>query len=123
MPGLAAKPIIDIVIGVRDLSDGERSVGPLVGLGYEYLGESGIPGRYYFRKGSPRSHHIHLVQHNSDFWERHLLFRDLLREQPDLRDQYAALKRALADRYGANREGYTEAKTPFIQSALAQNKR
>ncbi|MCH8993496.1 MAG: GrpB family protein [Chloroflexi bacterium] len=91
VPGLAAKPIIDIMIGVRKLADGEQSVEPLVGLGYEYLGEYGIPGRFYFRKGSPRSHHVHLVHHNSDFWERHLLFRDLLREQPGLRDEYDAL--------------------------------
>ena len=123
VPGLAAKPIIDIMIGVDDLRVGERSVEPIVALGYEYKGEGGIPGRLYFRKGSPRSHHIHLVEHGGDFWERHLLFRDLLREQPDLRDQYAALKWALAEQYGANREGYTEAKTPFIQSTLAQNKR
>lgn len=122
VPGLAAKPIIDIMIGVRKLADGERGVGPLVGLGYEYLGEYGVLGRLYFRKGSPRSHHVHLVQHGGDFWERHLLFRELLREQSDLRDQYAALKRALAEQYRANREGYTEAKTSFIQSALAQGR-
>ncbi len=123
VPGLAAKPIIDIMIGVRKLADGEQCIEPLEALGYEYKGEQGIPGRLYFGKGEPRTHHLHMVKHGCDFWERHLLFRDLLREQPDLRDEYAALKRALAERYRTDREGYTEAKTPFIQSALAQNKR
>ena len=122
VPGLAAKPTIDIMIGARKLADGEQCVEPLVGLGYEYLGEGGIPGRLYFRRGTPRSHQIHLVKHGSQFWEHLLLFRDLLRERADLRDEYVALKRELAERYGTDREGYAEAKTSFIQPALAQGR-
>lgn len=120
VPGCAAKPIIDIMIGVRELAVGERCIEPLVGLGYEYMGEYGIPGRFYFRKGEPRSHHIHLVEHGCDFWVRHIAFRDLLRARPDLAEQYSALKRELAGQYGADRVGYTEAKTPFIDAVLAQ---
>lgn len=123
VPGLAAKPIIDITFGVRDLSVGERSSQPLASLGYEYRGEDGIPGRLYFRKGNPRSHHIHLVRHESELWERYIRFRDLLREHPNVAQQYTALKKELAVTYRTDRLAYTKAKTSFIQSALAQNKR
>ncbi len=120
VPGLAAKPIIDIIPGVRDLSIGELCIEPLERLGYEYLGEVGIPGRFYFRKGDPRTHHLHLVQHGSEFWERHIRFRDLLRADPEVARQYDALKRELAVKYRTDRLAYTEAKTPFIESALAR---
>ncbi len=122
MPGLGAKPVIDIMIGVRNLTDGEKCVGPLRRLGYEYKGEYGIPGRLYFRrltKGG-RSHQIHMVEHESDFWERLLLFRDYLREHPDEAGAYHELKVRLAAEFRVDREGYTEAKSEFIQSALAR---
>src|SRR3989304_332711 len=70
------------IVDARPRADGDRCVAPRERLGYEFRGEDGIPSRYYFRKGSPRSHHIHLVEHGSDFWQRHLAFRDLLRERP-----------------------------------------
>ena len=122
VPGLAAKPIIDIMIGVRELPVGEGCVQPLESLGYEYRGElfPGIPGRYYFRKGNPRSHQLHLVEHRSEFWQRHILFRDLLRKSPAVAQEYAALKKELAVQYRTDRLAYTEAKTTFIESALAQ---
>jgi len=59
-----------------------------------------------------------MVEHGGEFWVRHVAFRDLLRARPGLAEQYAALKRELAARYGTDREGYTEAKTPFIEDAL-----
>ncbi len=122
VPGLAAKPIIDIMVGVRELPVGERCVQPLEALEYEYRGDAGIPGRYYFRKGNPRSHHLHMVQHGTEFWQRHLLFRDLLRERPAVAQEYAALKKELAAQYRTDRLAYTEAKTPFIDAALARER-
>ncbi len=122
VPSLAAKPIIDIMIGVRELPVGEGCIQPLESLGYEYRGEAGIPGRYYFRKGNPRSHHLHMVQHGTEFWQRHLLFRDLLRERPAVAREYAALKKELAAQYRTDRLAYTEAKTPFIDAALARER-
>ncbi|HEX8636524.1 MAG TPA: GrpB family protein, partial [Pyrinomonadaceae bacterium] len=74
--GIAAKPIIDIAVGVKKLEDGERCVAPLKNIGYKYRGEHGIAGRFYFVKGEPRTHHLHLVEKDSDFWRSHLLFRD-----------------------------------------------
>ncbi len=120
VPGLAAKPVIDIMIGVRELADGQACIGPLRSLGYEYRGDGGIPDRHYFRKGAPRSHHLHLVEHESEFWERHILFRDRLREDPELAREYGALKKELAVQYRTERLAYTEAKSPFIKAALAQ---
>jgi GrpB-like predicted nucleotidyltransferase (UPF0157 family) len=122
VPGLGAKPIIDIMVGVRSLADGERCVGPLEELGYEYKGEFGIPGRLYFRRlaDGNRSHQIHMVEIGSDFWKRHLLFRDYLREHPQEAQHYHELKLRLAAEFRADREGYTEAKTEFIRSAEAK---
>ncbi len=119
--GLAAKPIIDIMVGIRKLHDGERCIEPLEALDYEYRGEAGIPGRLYFRKGEPRSHHLHMVEHGSEFWQRHILFRDLLRSDPKVSRRYGELKKELAIKYRADRLAYTEAKSPFIESVLARD--
>lgn len=122
VPGLGAKPIIDMMVGVRSLADGEKCVAPMEGLGYEYKGEFGIPGRLYFRKLTDglRTHHLHMVEIESDFWQRHLLFRDYLREHPKEGRNYYELKIRLAERFGTDRLGYNEAKTEFIESALAR---
>jgi GrpB-like predicted nucleotidyltransferase (UPF0157 family) len=120
VPGLDAKPVIDIMVGVAGREDGERCVAPLEGLGYEYLGEYGIPGRLYFRRGVPRSHQIHMVEKDGEFWERLLLFRDFLRTHSDAVEEYQQLKRELATRFRDDREAYTEAKTAFIRSVEAQ---
>ena len=124
VPGLGAKPIIDIMVAVSRLADAEECIAPLPGIGYEYVppSEVGIPERRYFRKGSAeaRTHHIHMVERTSDFWERTLLFRDFLRAHPELAQQYYQLKKELAAKYCSDREGYTEAKTPFIECVIAR---
>jgi GrpB-like predicted nucleotidyltransferase (UPF0157 family) len=124
VPGLGAKPIIDIMAAVRELVDAERCVEPLKTIGYEYVPEYNdiIPERRYFHKGPPegRTHHLHVVELTSDFWERHLLFRDFLRLHPEEAQEYYRLKMELSTKYGADREGYTEAKTSFIESVVAR---
>jgi len=123
VPGLAAKPIIDILAGVRHLDDAAETFQPLLALGYAYVPEyeTEIPDRRYFHKGPPaaRSHHLHMAEFGGGFWRRHLAFRDALRSDPVLAARYAALKRDLAARFGRDRRGYTEAKTEFIESVLA----
>jgi GrpB-like predicted nucleotidyltransferase (UPF0157 family) len=118
VPGLAAKPVIDIMPGVARLEDAEHIIGPLQALGYEYVPwqeeDAPIPDRRYFRRGVPRSHHVHVAEVGGDFWTRHLLFRDYLRDHPEACHEYAALKRHLAAEYGSDRLGYVEAKTDFI---------
>jgi GrpB-like predicted nucleotidyltransferase (UPF0157 family) len=122
VPRLGAKPVIDIMVGLRRLADGERCVRPLQRLGYEYKGEFGIRDRLYFRRFGEggRSHQIHMVVHGSDFWQRHLLFRDHLRDHPQEAGDYYELKVRLAAEFQMDREGYTGAKTEFIESALAK---
>ncbi len=120
IPGAAAKPIIDVMVGLSDLAAGEKCVQPLETIGYEFRGEAGIPGRLYFRKGAPRTHHLHMVKRGGAFWETHTLFRDYLRSHPDEASRYYKLKKQLAARFGPDREAYTEAKSPFIESVLAR---
>ena len=117
--GIAAKPIIDIALAVREIADVEQIIQPFENLGYVYRGENGIPNRHYFRKGSPlRTHHLHVVQHESDLWRNHLLFRDYLRAHPQIAAQYENLKRELAQTHRENREAYTEGKNEFIENVL-----
>jgi GrpB-like predicted nucleotidyltransferase (UPF0157 family) len=124
VPGLGAKPIIDIMVAVSHLADAEECIEPLQGMGYEYAPklEVSMPQRRYFDKGPPggRTHHLHMVELASEFWQRHLLFRDFLRDHPQVAREYDQLKRELAARYGSDRVGYTEAKTPFIRSVEAR---
>lgn len=118
--GLDAKPIIDILAGVRNIEDAERCIAPLVKIGYEYRGEQGIAGRFYFRKGTGdvSTHHLNIVEMTSDFWQNHILFRDYLRRHADAAQEYGNLKRELAVKYKGNRPAYTEAKAAFIESVL-----
>jgi GrpB-like predicted nucleotidyltransferase (UPF0157 family) len=123
---LGAKPIIDIMVGMRHLSDAQGCIGPLETIGYEYVPEYqvSIPERRYFRKGPsnvPNKHyHLHMVEYDSDFWRRHLLFRDYLRAHPRTAKEYHRLKKELAAKYRFNRDAYTEAKTLFIESIVAK---
>jgi GrpB-like predicted nucleotidyltransferase (UPF0157 family) len=119
VPGLAAKPIIDIMAGVRTLDEAPALYGPLATIGYEYAPEfeETIPERRFFRKGRAeyRTHHLHVVNFGDEFWVRHLLFREYLRRHTQVAHDYKQLKRKLAKEYGGNRQGYTEAKTDFIR--------
>ena len=123
VPGLGAKPIIDIMVGVSRLTDAEECIEPLRSIGYEYVPEYEveIPERRYFRKGPVNTHrHLHMVEVVNDFWERHLLFRDYLRAHPEVASEYLALKKDLAARYGTERNSYTEAKTSFIEQVVGR---
>jgi GrpB-like predicted nucleotidyltransferase (UPF0157 family) len=124
--GLGAKPIIDIMVAVRRLSVAEECIKPLRSIGYEYIPEyeEELPERRYFRKGSeeiPNKHfHLHMVERDSDFWKKHLLFRDYLRHHLDTAEQYFKLKKELAQKYSSDHAAYTEAKTPFIESVITE---
>jgi GrpB-like predicted nucleotidyltransferase (UPF0157 family) len=123
--GLGAKPIIDILVGVRRLSDAQLCMEPLISLGYVYQPEHEVtlPERRFFGKGEPpgeQHYHLHMVEKGGEFWRRHLAFRDYLRTHPETSRQYYELKKKLASEYGSDREGYTEAKTQFIESIVAK---
>jgi GrpB-like predicted nucleotidyltransferase (UPF0157 family) len=123
--GLGAKPIIDIMVGVNSLSDAQQYMEPLRGLGYKYQPEheDTMSERRYFNKGEPpeeQHYHLHMVEEGGEFWKRHLAFRDYLRTHPETSRQYCELKKKLASEYGSDREGYTEAKTSFIESVVVK---
>jgi GrpB-like predicted nucleotidyltransferase (UPF0157 family) len=120
VPGLAAKPIIDILGGYPPDAQVGRYIEPLVRAGYVHRGEREIPGREFFRRGEPRSYHLHVTVHGGTFWREHLAFRDVLRARPDIRDAYAALKFELARRFPRDREAYIEGKTAFVRQVVAE---
>jgi GrpB-like predicted nucleotidyltransferase (UPF0157 family) len=113
VPGLRAKPIVDVLVGLRELELTDEQIAAMGELGYLFLGEHGLPGRLFFRK-NPRTHHVHVVEHRGEHWERQLTFRDTLRADEEERKRYDAFKRRLAAE-GHPREVYTELKTPFIR--------
>ena len=121
VPGLAAKPVIDILLGL-EIPPLPIQISSLEALEYFYCGEFGIPGRHYFRRGMPRTHQIHAVQIDSEFWKTHILFRDFLRTHPDVARQYEALKRDLAVKFRGDRHRYTNSKSPLIEQILVQAK-
>ena len=118
IPGLAAKPIIDILVGYPENANVPPYIRALTDAGYVHRGEQGIAGREFFRRGDPRAYHIHLAVAGGSFWRDHLTFRDRLLADDSLRDAYAALKHDLASRFPRDRESYIEGKTSFVRAVL-----
>lgn len=120
--GIFAKPIIDILVGVGDLSEVEKYLSPLEQIGYEYRGEAGIAGRRYFRKGisAVSTHHLSIAETGGEIWRRHILFRDYLRANAEAAQRYDELKKNLATKFRDRREDYTNAKTGFVEEILAK---
>lgn len=113
--GIKAKPIIDILIAVKDITLVREYVGKMEKMGYDYKGANGLPGRRYFEKGSPvHTHHLHVFESGDQEIERHLLFRDYLNTHPEEAKAYSALKEKLAAEYRMDPDGYTKAKSDFI---------
>jgi GrpB-like predicted nucleotidyltransferase (UPF0157 family) len=119
VPGLAAKPIIDLDVVIRGRGDLPAVTGRLRPLGYQPEGNLGVPGREAFTTppGAP-PHHLYVCPADSGALARHLAFRDFLRTHPATACAYAELKRSLARRFCTDRTAYTEAKTAFIDQVL-----
>jgi len=118
VPGLLAKPILDILVGAPDASATAPFIAALAPLGYDYAPHAGVPDDLVFGRGAARTHLVHIVRYGGRAWHRGLAFRDALRADAALRDAYAALKRELAQRHGSERSRYTEAKGAFIREVL-----
>ncbi|MEA2678214.1 MAG: hypothetical protein QOJ81_2355, partial [Chloroflexota bacterium] len=120
VPGLAAKPIIDIEISVPDVADVASFKNAIEAQGF--ASRMIEPGHHYFRPppGLPRDFQVHVCTIGSDWERRHLLFRDFLRADPDTAAGYEALKRDLATRFTWDRIAYTDAKGPFIDAAISR---
>ncbi len=122
VPGLAAKPVLDLLLGSASLAEIESRIGTLARLGYDYVAryERELPERRYFVKAADGGmrQHLHGVVIGSALWRDHLTFRDRLRDEAGLRAQYQALKLQLAERFADDKAAYTAAKEPFIRSVL-----
>jgi GrpB-like predicted nucleotidyltransferase (UPF0157 family) len=131
VPGLSAKPIIDLLVGVRSVAEArEKAVPALEALGYAFWYDNPNPDHLFFVRGlppnGPRTHHIHMVEPGTLrdpknetflFWDR-LLFRDYLRAHPAEARRYEAVKRDLAARFPDDREAYTDGKTEYVYGVM-----
>ena len=118
IPGIYAKPIIDVLVEVSDLAEADARSSAMQSLGYEVMGEFGIACRRYFRKDNQlgiRTHHIHTFAVGTAEVERHLAFRDYLIAHPEEAQQYSELKRKLAEQHPQNMDGYIAGKDSFIK--------
>lgn len=123
VPGLAAKPIIDVDVLLRSAAHLAGAVSALGALGYEHQGNLGVPGREAFRAPRGESpHHLYVCLPDRQEFGRHLAFRDHLRTHPEDAKAYAELKRKLATEFAADREAYTQAKSAFVHEILDRPK-
>lgn len=120
IPGLPAKPIIDLLAVVPDRDTAERVADTLVEYGYERRPNDGVASRVFLAKGprSNRTHYLSVVTPDSDCYREQVAFRDYLRAHPEVRDAYADLKRDLATEHGDDRAAYTAKKSAFVESVL-----
>lgn len=117
VPGLAGKPVIDISVGLGALRLERAQIVAMESLGYQYLGEHGLPGRLFFRREEDgrRTHHVHVVEWGGEHWHRHHAFCEYLRAHPDEATRYAEEKRRVAEQashlgeYWERKQGYVEA--------------
>jgi GrpB-like predicted nucleotidyltransferase (UPF0157 family) len=117
--GLSAKPIIDIVVGLRDLNVAEQLVASMCGIGYDDAGDGGVPNHRIFGRGRRlRTHLVHMVVANSAEWRSHIGFRNALRNDRRLVEAYSALKVELAAKFPKDRPSYTREKSRFIEDVL-----
>lgn len=122
VPGLAAKPTIDIAVGVATLDDvDDAKIAVMQDLGYVFRGEAGVPGRLYFRKGEtyPREFHVSIVEWGGSLWHDYLLLREYLRAHPEEGAAYVDAKRAAEEAVGTGDPiAYWDHKREFVESLL-----
>ncbi len=124
VPGLDAKPILDIAVAVASVAVIPQCQPLLCALGYLDRGDAGSDGGYLFVKESApdlRTHHLHIVARDDPRWGHYLRFRDVLKADETLRTRYANLKKALQEKFSQDRKAYTAAKHAFIRDILQQN--
>jgi GrpB-like predicted nucleotidyltransferase (UPF0157 family) len=123
IPDIYAKPIIDLLVEVQEIDAVDNHNATMAALGYEAMGEYGIPGRRYFRKDNDagrRTHHVHVFKAGSPEVLRHLAFRDFMTAHPALAQQYSDLKRQLAVQHPDDIDSYMDGKDGFIQEMQRQ---
>ena len=91
-------------------------------MGYTFKGENGIPRRHYFLKGEPCTHHIHMLEKDNEEWEKLILFRDYLRSNQNIAEEYKELKRNLLQRLRGDRKAYQAAKSDFVEMVIRKSR-
>jgi GrpB-like predicted nucleotidyltransferase (UPF0157 family) len=120
VPDLPAKPIVDIQLGAPVYPVPLDTVHALERLGYENLGESGVPGRLYFRRRGPQSFNVHIVRFGGDHWTNNIALREYLRTSASARNIYANAKREAISRGASSLLAYSAAKADVVASLLMQ---
>lgn len=122
VPGMAAKPIIDMFAAVPNLTETENLRARLESLTYNYRGEEGVPGRVLYAKGSEenRTHHLNLVEKTNEQWLNHISLREYYIRYPEVAKEYMELKEKLAAEFPNDRSAYGRGKREFVQSVLNQ---
>jgi GrpB-like predicted nucleotidyltransferase (UPF0157 family) len=118
VPGLSAKPIVDIMIGASRVPPPAAWSEALATLGYEALGEAGVPGRWYFRLRSMPFRNAHVVEHDGAHWVKNLAFRNYLRRSPEAAREYALAKRAAIAAGATTLLAYSRAKRAVVEDLL-----
>lgn len=122
VPGLGGKDIVDFMVGVDGKEDADECVQRLQSLDYtDITPQPGHTEWFYCLSKTPGitpRYHLHLMKYPSPFWSKHILFRDYLRAHPEVAAEYFELKKRLADKYGRDRIGYTDAKSEFIEKVV-----
>lgn len=118
IPGMTAKPILDILVGLHSFRPDPSLIAALVELGYVYMEESCVPGRLYFIKRSDPHCNVHVVQYKGEIWNDDLRFRNFLRDHPDWARKYAQLKQRITKNGVGTLLEYSAQKAPFIAEIL-----
>ena len=119
IPGIKAKPILDMLAGVAQLERALLCKASLEAIGYDYIALAGIADDHVFGKGVPRTHYLHVVKYGDAKWTNHLGFRDRLRNDPDLAQAYEKLKEELSRKFSDSHAKYHNAKSKFINEVIA----
>lgn len=118
VPGMMAKPILDIAVGVVRLGEFVQCIAPLAQIGYEHAHWAGLDGNEVFGKSVVRTHLVHVVEHDGEKWNDYIRFRESLRQNPATAHAYQQLKVSLSRSHTNSRAAYTDAKHAFIRSIL-----
>ncbi|MFN2515973.1 MAG: GrpB family protein [Pyrinomonadaceae bacterium] len=119
IPGIKAKPILDVMAGVAQLEKALLCKALLETIGYDYIAQAGIASDYVFGKGVARTHYLHVVEYGGAKWTNHLCFRDRLRNDPGLAQAYEKLKEELSRKFSDSHAKYHDAKSKFISEVVA----
>lgn len=118
IPGIASKPIVDIMVLLHSVQLSSKYLEALDTLGYEYAKDRSSNERYFFTKGNPVTVQLSLTDRSTPYWDRQIAFRDYLRKHPKTAKEYETLKRSLIEQYPSGKDEYSSGKSEFVAAVL-----